>query len=127
MAKVANPREHPLPVTRVGQEEDSDYGSDLDEATIDTLFTPSQPVDTLAIPTIEAPTILDDHGPSKPLLRLARIRDDLSAVINELNNARDTLRPKGPKREVSIEVEYDESNRTAFSRKCNGELIAWSS
>ncbi|KAK5138017.1 hypothetical protein LTR08_005814 [Meristemomyces frigidus] len=117
MASVADTRTHPTPVAVKLEAEDSDYGSDLDEATVDTLFTQSdsQPTDPLPRSTIEAPTIIDDHGASKPLLRLARIRDDLSAVINELNSTCETLRPKGPKLQVSIEVEYDEGNRTAFS------------
>ena len=130
MASVVDAKDHATLVASKGEEDDSNYGSDLDEATVDSLFTLSdtqvdiQPTDPLPLATIEAPIVLDDHGPSKPLLRLARIRNDLSAVFNELNNTCELLRSKDPSREVSIEVEYDESNRTAFSRKCDWIDIA---
>lgn len=102
---------------------ESDYGSDLDEATVDTLFSqaqsPSQPTDILPASDVEEPVIVDDHGDTRqPLARLARIREDLVAAITGLDSACEALRPKGPKREISIEVEYDEGNRTAFSREC---------
>ncbi|KAK5119521.1 hypothetical protein LTR85_007621 [Meristemomyces frigidus] len=102
---------------------DSDYGSDLDEATVDTLFSQaeSQPSDSFAIPDIEEPVIVDDHGDSRPLARVARIRDNLSAAIVGLDSTCEALRPKGPKRDVSIEVEYDEVNRTAFSPTRTGD------
>ncbi|KAK0863062.1 hypothetical protein LTR87_016367 [Friedmanniomyces endolithicus] len=80
--------------------EESDYGSDLDEATVDALFsTPG--------PDVEKPVILDDHGDSRqPVARLARTRGKLSQAITAASNAKGT---------ASVEIEYDESNRRTFS------------
>lgn len=110
----------------------SDYGSDLDEATLNHLFSQSESQPTFSATTsfevaanIEQPVILDDHGDSIPLARLARVRDNLVAAITGLDEASDALKPKGPVREASFEVEYDEGNRNAFSRKSHmlGEVI----
>ncbi|KAK1050411.1 hypothetical protein LTR74_017051 [Friedmanniomyces endolithicus] len=79
--------------------EESDYGSDLDEATVDALFSTPEP-------DIEKPVILDDHGDSRqPVARLARTRGKLSQAITAASDA---------KGEASIEIEYDESNRRTF-------------
>lgn len=117
MASVTTAQDDAAPIAS----NDSDYGSDLDEATVDTLFShlQSQPGTHIVPENIEAPVIIDDHGDSRPLARLARIRDDLSAVISGLSNTSEALTPKGPVRQAPIEVEYDEGNRVAFSRECD--------
>ena len=97
--------------------DESDYGSDPDEATIDNLLSQAAPQPASLPPNFEPPVILDDHGDSRPLARLARIRDNLSAAIVGLDSTCDSLTPKAPERKVSIEVEYDEGNRSAFSRE----------
>ncbi|KAK3623189.1 hypothetical protein LTR22_024488 [Elasticomyces elasticus] len=85
--------------------DDSDYGSDLDEATIDALFSP--PVDD-----VEQPVILDDHGDGrKSVVRLARTRGSASQASTATSQADTSKRAREP----SIEIEYDESNRRTFS------------
>ena len=101
--------------TQIVLAEESDYGSDLDEATVDALL--SQSESQAAIDSIETPAILDDHGDNRPLARLAKIRDNLTAAITGLDQASQELRPKGPGRSESIEIEYDETNRRTFSRE----------
>ncbi|KAK4548985.1 hypothetical protein LTR36_008758 [Oleoguttula mirabilis] len=119
MASTVPPQDDAAPIAS----NESDYGSDLDEATVDTLFSrsESQSADAVVVADIEQPVIVDDHGDRRPLVRLARIRDNLSAAITGLDSTCEALRPKGPKREVSIEVEYDEGNRTAFSPNRTGD------
>lgn len=97
----------------------SDYGSDIDEATADQVFSQaeSQPLNSVIINTIEAPVIADDHGDDDPLVRIARIRENLSEAIAGLDSVKAALAPKKLPREASVEIEYDQSNRATFSRK----------
>ncbi|KAK5115726.1 hypothetical protein LTR62_000815 [Meristemomyces frigidus] len=110
----------------------SDYGSDLDEATVDALFsqhsesqTESQAV-AVTINDIEAPTILDDNdngsgsNDQPPLARLAKIRENLHAAIAGLDDVSRSLRREGEgaARKADsrwVEIEYDERNRVSFS------------
>jgi len=105
----------------IAESNDSEYGSDLDEAVAEDLFTQfeSRSKSIVLVADIEQPVILDDHGDGKrALARLARVRDNLTAAIAGLNgtiNASSNNCHAG--REASVEVEYDEGNRSAFSRK----------
>ena len=99
MATALPPQDNAASITSA---EESDYGSDLDEATVDALFSTPEP-------DIEKPVILDDHGDSRqPVARLARTRGKLSQAITAASDA---------KGEASIEIEYDESNRRTFYRE----------
>lgn len=99
--------------------EGSDYGSDLDETTVDELLSQAESRPRIApqLRDIEEPIILDDHGGSRPLARLARIRENLTVALTGLNSTCEALKPTGPLQEASIEVEYDQGNRSAFSRE----------
>ncbi|TKA74074.1 hypothetical protein B0A55_05232 [Friedmanniomyces simplex] len=99
MATTLPPQDNTASIT-VGEE--SDYGSDLDEATVNALFFPPPEDD------VEKPVILDDHGDSRqPLARLARTRrKPPPQAITATSDA--TGAPP-------IEIEYDESNRRTFS------------
>lgn len=101
----------------------SDYGSDLelDESTVADLFAPSG-IRT----TVEPPVILDDHGDTRqPLLRFARIRDNLAQAITGLNATCEALSKQGAEaRAAAVEIEYDESNRGAFARESQEHITA---
>lgn len=140
-------REHDVPVHDDTIDEDdaaSDYGSDLDSATLDEVFSQSfsQPVPTaptIKIEDVDEPLLpqQDDAEAQTHSLRLARLRQDLDAAIESngytstqlariresLNEAIDgiastspQLSPRSLKRERPLEIEYDESNRNSFSR-----------
>ncbi|KAK0910008.1 hypothetical protein LTR91_018260 [Friedmanniomyces endolithicus] len=97
MATALPPQDNAASITSA---EESDYGSDLDEATVDALFSAPEP-------DVEKPIILDDHGDSRqPVARLARTRGKLSQAITA---------PSDAKGAASVEIEYDESNRRTFS------------
>ncbi|KAK0363484.1 hypothetical protein LTR02_011960 [Friedmanniomyces endolithicus] len=97
MATPLSPQDNAASITLA---EESDYGSDLDEATVDALFSPPEP-------DVEKPVILDDHGDSRqPVARLARTRGKPSQASTGASDA---------KRAASVEIEYDESNRRTFS------------
>lgn len=105
----------------IAANDESDYGSDWDEAAVDAIV---NKVDSQsAVEVIEKPAIFDDHGDDRPLLRLAKIRDNLAAAITGLDSASQELRPKGAEREVSIEIEYDEGNRRSFSRESASRTV----
>ncbi|KAK3110719.1 hypothetical protein LTR53_014711 [Teratosphaeriaceae sp. CCFEE 6253] len=100
MAATAPPP--PIEATAIAAGDESDYGSDLDEATVDALLSPN-PGD------LEPPVILDDHGETRqPLLRLAKTRGHLPNTLTPPHHT-------PAKREASIEIEYDASNRRTFS------------
>ncbi|KAK3672178.1 hypothetical protein LTR78_007931 [Recurvomyces mirabilis] len=101
--------------TSISIAEGSDYGSDLDEATVDALFSHTSPV---AVDNPEAPTILDDHGDERPLARLAKIRQNLHEALAGLDEVTRSLRPEALQRDDStrtIEIEYDGQERSIFS------------
>ena len=98
----------------------SDYGSDVDEATLHDLLSQaeSQPLSkTLVLESIEeyAPVPRAVHVPnaqlSSPSDRPRRVLIDENGVPFEV------LAREGPLRQPSVEVEYDSVNRVAFSRK----------
>jgi len=117
MATAISSQEHAAPVIDV----DSDYGSDLDDATMSGLIAQAEsqttPIPTIAFESIEAPAIIDDHGDSNPLARLGRIRENLSKAITGIESTCRTLSSQQSAREASVEIEYDEGNRTSFSRE----------
>ncbi|KAF2773595.1 hypothetical protein EJ03DRAFT_333273 [Teratosphaeria nubilosa] len=104
---------------------DSDYGSDLDEATVDQILSQASQQPGTGAPVIEKPEILDDHGDGRPLARLARIRDDLTEVIAQLSRAEERMHGSKGRvgRESPVEVDYDEADKGAFSpnRAAEGE------
>ncbi|KAK1020470.1 hypothetical protein LTR33_018945, partial [Friedmanniomyces endolithicus] len=93
MATPLSPQDNAASITLA---EESDYGSDMDEATVDALFSPPEP-------DVEKPVILDDHRDSRqPVARLARTRGKPSQASTGASDE---------KRAASVEIEYDESNR----------------
>ena len=86
----------------------SDYGSDIDEATAVELFAKadSHPLKNLVLESIEEAEPRNGSLEKRGTLRLSQQSgNNIDAVVR----ARQT-------REISIEVEYAESNRTTFSR-----------
>jgi len=103
MATANLSQNHTAPL---GGDIESDYGSDLDDATMSDLISRAEsqhiiPPTIIASESIEAPAILDDHGSSNPRARVGR------AIASQQRTAR----------EASVEIEYDESNRFSFSRE----------
>ncbi|GAB1743455.1 hypothetical protein NU219Hw_g9284t1 [Hortaea werneckii] len=113
MAGAATPQDN----TSSMKFDESDYGSDLDEATVDALFSQPEPQPSVGTKPgdIEEPVIVDDHGDDRPLARLARVRDSLTAAIVGLDSTSDTLKAATQQPKTSIELEYAEDNRSAFS------------
>jgi len=109
---------------------ESDYGSDLDDATVNDLLSQaaSQPhvaASEAVIASIEDP-VLDNAQPRvQRAVRFARtrIQDRTGATIGSISP---TLKRTytGPLREPSVEIEYDEQNRVAFSRMSGTHAIA---
>jgi exonuclease V len=121
---------------------ESDYGSDIDVATWDTLLTASESQDQFPsffkvedFPSFNAeepePVVQDEPEAQTHSLRLARVRESLTRAISGLTETCEQLdglevalkqelpgsrRP--PKRERSVEVEYDEANRISFTSEC---------
>ena len=86
----------------------SDYGSDIDEATAIELFAQadSQPLRNLVLESIEEAEPRNGSLQKRGTLRLSQQSGN---NIDAIARARQT-------REISVEVEYAESNRTSFSR-----------
>ena len=108
--------------------DESDYGSDVDEGALSELLTraESQPLNPLNPPVLES---IEEHNSlpqavivpklDAPLPSQRRVRifvDDQGVPFEVFGN-------DGPIREPSIEVEYDEINRTAFACKHQNVLI----
>lgn len=95
---------------------DSDYGTDIDDATWDAAISQaeSQRIPQIRIQDIEEPVLPDDSEPQTHSLRLARLREHLVEAIFQVDELQGGRRPK---RERSIEVEYDERQRRSFSRE----------
>nr|POF04695.1 putative exonuclease v, mitochondrial [Quercus suber] len=81
----------------------SDYGSELDDDAAQELLSQaeSQPLKNLVVESIEEPLLKDGCATERSLARLARTSHDRSV-----------------KHRPNVEVEYDQSNRVAFSRTC---------
>lgn len=124
---------------------ESDYGSEFDDATWDQAFSQAFSQDALPktprvkFEDVEEPILpqQDDSEAQSSHLRLARLRDDLDTAIAsnsetsaQLRHIRESLtraisgvedsdtqssRNTRIKRERSVEIEYDEDNRTTFS------------
>ena len=95
----------------------SDYGSDIDDATALELLSQaeSQPMKDVVLESIEEPEVKDEPLHERIALRLQRLQASLETV-QESSSRLESLISERRMREASIEVEYDESNRTAFSR-----------
>ncbi|PSK46254.1 Exonuclease V [Elsinoe australis] len=104
-----------LATTVAGNE--SDYGSDIDDDTITDLLVQaeSQPLHAVAVESIE------EHNPLPSAVRLPKqYRDSprtrrTKVLVDEDGITFEVPDNDGPLREPSVEVEYDESNRLAFS------------
>ena len=105
----------------------SDYGSDIDDATAIELLSQaeSQPMKNVVLESIEEPEVKDEPLHERVALRLQRLQASLETV-QESSSRLESLISERRLREASIEVEYDESNRTAFSRTCSSSDICWS-
>jgi hypothetical protein len=110
---------------------ESDYGSDLDDATLDLVFSQS----SLDAVDVDGPVLpdRDDSETSHSTLRLARLHQDVERAITglgqtstQLAQIRDALDqaigaaidrdgPDRSRRQPSVEIEYDELNRSHFS------------
>lgn len=111
---------HLIPSCALRADVDSDYGSELDDDAIEELLTQakSQPLEDLIVQEgIEEPILKDDPPNDQPLVRLARVRDTLSQIVTGSQSASQHLSPPSASRRTPVEVEYDESNRTTFSRE----------
>lgn len=97
-------------------ENGSDYGSDLDETTALDLLSQaeSQPLRDVVLDSIEDPLLKDDGVEQQAHLRLSRWQCSPDVLPPENKT------PEGGHhiREASVEVEYDEANRTTFHRAC---------
>lgn len=106
-----------LATTVAGNE--SDYGSDIDDDTITDLLVQaeSQPLHAVAVESIE------EHNPLPSAVRLPKqYRDSprtrrTKVLVDEDGITFEVPDNDGPLGEPSVEVEYDESNRLAFSRR----------
>lgn len=113
MAIFRVPDTTPSPVAKA----ESDYGSDLDDAAVNDLLSQaeSQPrgaVHETVVASIEDPVLpRNASSPVKRAVRIARtrIRDQTVASVSPTLKRTYT----GP---LSVEIEYDEQNRVAFSR-----------
>jgi hypothetical protein len=105
----------------------SDYGSDIDDATAIELLSQaeSQPMKNVVLECIEEPEVKDEPLHERVALRLQRLQAPLETVP-ESSSRLESLISERRMRDASIEVEYDESNRTAFSRTCSHSDICWS-
>ena len=93
----------------------SDYGSDIDESALSELVAQAES-HVSSVPLLES---IEEHDPSPHATFLPRKRRT-KTLIDEDGVAFEVLANDGPIREPSVEVEYDESNRTAFSRQSYG-------
>lgn len=118
MAIFRVPETTPSPVTGV----ESDYGSDIDDATVNDLLSQAESqsraaVQETVVASIEEPVLQNAPSPVKRAVRFARtrIQDANGATVASVSP---TLKRTytGPLREPSVEIEYDEQNRNAFSR-----------
>ena len=102
--------------------EDSDYGSDVDEAALSELLTqaespPLNPLDPPVLESIEEHSFLPRAAfipnPNAPLPEQRRVR----IFVDDQGVPFEVLGHDGPIREPSVEVEYDEGNRISFACK----------
>lgn len=106
----------------------SDYGSDLDEDTAQELLSQaeSQPLNNIVLESIEEPAA----GHDKPLeqhirVRLSQLRQSLDSV-HESSAKIANIVSERQIRQASVEVEYDECNRKAFSSESGRTVSSWS-
>ena len=108
-------------------DEASDYGSDIDDATALELLSQaeSQPMKDVVLENIEESDVKDEPLYERIALRLQRLQASLETV-QESSERLESLISERRMREASIEVEYDESNRIAFSRTSSCSEGRWS-
>lgn len=104
---------------------DSDYGSDIDDATANELFSQAEfesPLKEVAGVEHAPPAeVEDDVYTHNFSVRLARLQQSLDGV--EASRAKIEQIVQRRRREAAIEVEYDERNRRAFSRECHDTCL----
>ncbi len=106
----------------------SDYGSDLDlqDETIYGLLSQaeSQPLKVAVRESIE--DIPQEYEPleDRIQLRVERLQQSIESV-RESSSKIEAIISTRQVREPAVEVEYDEDNRTTFSRECNA--LVWTS
>ncbi|KAK6439659.1 hypothetical protein LTR95_004128 [Oleoguttula sp. CCFEE 5521] len=109
MAMLESPVDCPsLPVVAP----ESDYGSDIDDSAVASLLSgaESQPLSDTVLVSIEDPVLQDAPSTVRRSVRFQRTR--LDEVVGDSTTGTPMY---GLKREASVEIEYDERNRVAFS------------
>jgi hypothetical protein len=116
---MALPTSSPHDATAAVADNASDYGSEIDDATAFELLAEaeSQPLKDIVLESIEEPGIEDGPLHERIALRLSRLQQPLDSV-HESSEKIESLISDRRVREASVEVEYDEFNRTSFSREC---------
>ena len=104
-------------VTEAVADHGSDYGSEVDDDTAVELLAKaeSQPLKDVVLESIEDPIISNENLDEPANLRLPAFHSSLYSV-DESGNKIGTIVSPRKVRETSVEVEYDQRNRTAFSR-----------
>lgn len=105
---------------------DSDYGSEVDDDTAVELLAKaeSQPLKEVVLESIEDPIISNENLDQPANLRLLAFQSSLYSV-DESGNKIGTIVSPRKVREASVEVEYDQRNRTAFSRMWSLSAFTW--
>lgn len=104
---------------------ESDYGSDLDEAAIAELITAAEESQPLSRSTLQLEGIEEyNHLPHAARLPTsgsasspAQQRPPIQQYVDDEGIPFDVFAHDGPIREPSVEVEYDARNRVAFARE----------
>lgn len=117
MASTDLAEHHDKTITENG----SDYGSDIDETALNDILVQAEspkPPKQVVVQSIEQSVSQDATQNRRQSVRLSRIRQPvIKTFIDEQGVTFEAEVYEGPIREPSVEVEYDESNRTAFSRE----------
>lgn len=97
---------------------ESDYGSEVDDNTAIDLLSQaeSQPLKEVVLESIEDPIISNEPSEEPANLRLPPAFQSSLYSEDEFGNKIGTIASTRQIREASVEVEYDQRNRTAFSR-----------
>ena len=116
MAITLPPQSAPAPIA----DDESDYGSDIDDATATQLLSQadSQPLKDVVLESIEEPALEDEAFEQRITARLSRLQASLDGARKSSRKIETIVRERRDwRREVSVEVEYDEGNRASFSRE----------
>ena len=113
-------------IEAVANHESDDYGSEIDDDTAIELLSQaeSQPLKEVVLESIEDPIISNENLDQPANIRLPAFQSSLYSV-DELGNKIGTIASPRQVRQTSVEVEYDQRNRTAFSRKLSLSEGIW--